>query len=222
MTTHMTTHMTARHTTPQPSQSWWSQTLLKWMVGVFVLGGLSVEPLTYSAAAVTQKIASVTVTDIDGKILTIPAVDHKFTVIMFLGTDCPIANFYIPAITRLHQQFNTQDVQFLGVYSMTGTTLEQARLHHKDYAIPFPVVIDHDQSLALNFKAKVLSETVVLNADGQIVYQGRIDDQYVSPRQKRIASTTHDLQNALTEIIAGKTVTVAKTNAVGCKIETKR
>ena len=66
--------------------------------------------------------------------------------------------------------------------------------------------------------ATVTPEAVVLDAGGKTVYQGRIDDRYAQLGKKRPEPKVLDLEAALAEFVSGKPVTVAKTNAVGCRI----
>jgi hypothetical protein len=57
----------------------------------------------------------------------------------------------------------------------------------------------------------------VLDQNLQVVYRGRIDDQY-APGINRTTVSQHDLRNAIEETLAGKEITVTSTEAVGCMI----
>jgi len=52
----------------------------------------------------------------------------------------------------------------------------------------------------------------------KMVYRGRIDDWYVDFGKARPAPTTHDLEQVLQEIVAGRQVTPETTHAIGCFI----
>jgi hypothetical protein len=49
-----------------------------------------------------------------------------------------------------------------------------------------------------------------------LVYSGRIDDRYVDFGKARQAASTHDLEAAIANTLAGKPVAQARTRAVGC------
>ncbi|HUQ87649.1 MAG TPA: hypothetical protein VM096_08830, partial [Vicinamibacterales bacterium] len=49
-----------------------------------------------------------------------------------------------------------------------------------------------------------------------LVYRGRIDDRYVELGRERPKPTRHDLEEALNAAIAGKTIAIRQTRAVGC------
>ena len=57
-------------------------------------------------------------------------------------------------------------------------------------------------------------EIYVLNSSLEILYHGRIDD---SRRESDVSS--HDLRNALYQVLDGKPVTVSETKAFGCTIK---
>ena len=54
--------------------------------------------------------------------------------------------------------------------------------------------------------------------DGKILYQGRINDLYLTPTRRQRAPTTKDLREALDAIKAGKAPSAVSSPAVGCRI----
>ena len=77
---------------------------------------------------------------------------------------------------------------------------------------------DRDHTLVKMAGATITPEAVVLDARQRVVYRGRIDDRFVELGRERPAATRRDLRNALTAALAGKPVSPAKTQAVGCFI----
>src|SRR5439155_15381604 len=94
----------------------------------------------------------------------------------------------------------------------------------KGYGIPFPVLRDRGNVVADNFRAERTPEAFVVVA-GKIMYRGRIDDQF-GYRHRRGEPTTHELADALDDVLAGRPVRVALTEVEGCLIartvETKK
>ena len=64
-------------------------------------------------------------------------------------------------------------------------------------------------------------EVFVVGRDGAILYQGRIDNLYQGFGKKRATVTREDLRIALSELDSGKSVSISKTDAVGCSIQLK-
>lgn len=81
-----------------------------------------------------------------------------------------------------------------------------------------PVLLDPKQELAKRVQAKMPPEAVVLNGKGEVLYQGRINDFYVTQTKKLPEPKTHDLREALEAVAAGKAVPNPKTKAIGCSI----
>jgi hypothetical protein len=67
-------------------------------------------------------------------------------------------------------------------------------------------------------KVRVTPEAAVFLPDGTLIYHGRIDDQYVDFGKDRPEPTQRDLQQVLTDLLAGRRLTESSTRAVGCNI----
>ena len=67
-------------------------------------------------------------------------------------------------------------------------------------------MLDPQHRLVKLAKATVTPEAVVFGKNGEVLYRGRIDDQYAALGKKRAAATRHDLFDALDAITAGKPV----------------
>lgn len=77
---------------------------------------------------------------------------------------------------------------------------------------------DRAHELVTKTGATITPEAVVLDAREQVVYRGRIDDRFVELGRERASPTTRDLRNAIAAALAGRRVSPARTQAVGCFI----
>lgn len=145
-------------------------------------------------------------------------VDQRALVFVFVTTDCPIANSYQPLLAKLQQEYKSKGFQFVMVHEGPGQTLEKLRTHAKEFGVDFPMVMDADHAIARKLDAKKTPEAVVVGHSGKVLYQGRIDDLHQGFGKKRTAVTREDLRIALNELDAGKSISVPKTEAVGCFI----
>ena len=155
---------------------------------------------------------------LDGQLVSIEkAPDVKATVVCFLGAECPLVKLYSPRLTSFANEFATQGVRFVAVNSNRQDTVDDIRSYLSQHPLPFPYVRDEGNVVADQFGATRTPEVFVLNSELQIVYHGRIDDQY-EPGINRPAATHNDLRNAIEQTLAGQPVAVAKTPPVGCMI----
>jgi peroxiredoxin len=143
--------------------------------------------------------------------------DAKAVVFVFIGTQCPINNAYMPRLVELDAQFAKDGVRLVGVNSNEHDAPADIRDHAKQFKLTFPVLRDEGQRLADQLGAQRTPEAIVVDKKGKVHYRGRIDDQYGIGYQ-RPAATTKDLADAVTAILAGKEAPQGNTPASGCKI----
>lgn len=141
----------------------------------------------------------------------------QLTVICFLGTECPVARLYGPRLAELSRKFSDQGVQFIGLISNAQDSPAEIQQFGAEHQIAFPLVKDVGNRIADQFGATRISEVFVVDQSLTIRYRGRIDDQY-KPGSTRQSATRDDLRLAIQEVLAGKPVTVAQTDAAGCLV----
>jgi peroxiredoxin len=144
--------------------------------------------------------------------------DKKALVIVFVDTECPMANLYIPTLIALHKEYAGKGVQFLAINSSNQDSFLSVSAHAQERNVPFPVLKDFDQKVADAFGAEHACEAFLLDAKRVIRYHGRIDDQY-GVGVSRDKPTRRELKEALDEWLAGRPITTPGTEAEGCPIE---
>ena len=137
-------------------------------------------------------------------------------VLVFLGTECPLANLYAP---RLAELARTQSgVRFLGINPVPQDTSAAVARYAREHRLPFPVVKDPDARVAGLCGVTRTPEVVLLDPARRVRYRGRIDDQYEPGGKNRGKPTRHDLAEAITDLLANKPIRVPETTAFGCLI----
>jgi hypothetical protein len=137
--------------------------------------------------------------------------------VIFLGTECPVNNAYLPRLAELHKEYTPKEVVIVGVNSNSNDTPARVAAHAKEHRIPFPILKDTANQIADRFDARRTPEAFVLSGDGKVLYRGRIDDQ-IGVGFRRPAPTRRDLAEALDEVLAGKSVSQPRTTPPGCPI----
>jgi peroxiredoxin len=144
--------------------------------------------------------------------------DKKAVVVVFLDTECPLSNLYVPTLLEMHKQYAEKGVQFVAVNSSNQDSFISVSAHAQERDIPFPVLKDFDQKVAGLFGTTRTPEVFLLDPRKAIRYHGRIDDQYgIGFRREK--PTRADLKEAIEELLAGKEITTAQTEPSGCLIE---
>ena len=74
--------------------------------------------------------------------------EKKAVVIVFVDTECPMANLYIPTEIELHRKYAGKGVQFVAINSSSQDLFVNVSAHAQERDVPFPVLKDFDQKVA--------------------------------------------------------------------------
>lgn len=141
------------------------------------------------------------VRDLAGSAL-VPTGQH--VVVVFLSSECPVSNAYIPVLNRLAADYSRRGFAFVGAYVDPEASLPALREHARAYAISFSTADDRAQRLVRAASAKITPEVAVFSEDGAVLYRGRIDDRVGDLGFARPAATRNDLRDVLEAIAAGR------------------
>jgi len=138
-------------------------------------------------------------------------------VYVFLGEECSIVQEYTQQINQLHEQYASDDIQFVGIFPNNYSTTESMKAFKEKYQLPFSVELDKAHLKVYKFKIKVTPEIVVFDVKNEkVVYQGRIDNTYFGLGQKRTQTTTSELKDVLEAISQNEAANVEFQRATGC------
>ena len=124
--------------------------------------------------------------------------------LIFILPDCPIGNSYMPELNRLHDGFTSRGVPMLLVHADRTTSGEQARTHTQEYHVKMPVILDRQHHWVKKTGVTIAPEVAVFSPLGELLYRGRINNQYAKLGQRRAVVTEHDLRDCLDAILAGQ------------------
>ena len=146
------------------------------------------------------------------------AADTKAAVFVFVSTECPVSNRYAPEVVRLYDQLTAKGIRFTLVYPNPSESAADIRAHLKAYGYPMDALRDPSHAFVKQIGITITPEAAVFTPDGKLAYRGRLDDRYVSLGLERPAPTRRDLAEALTDLLAGRSVRTPRTQAVGCYV----
>ena len=162
----------------------------------------------------------VTVPDIDGvRREPLKVSKGRAEVLFFVTHDCPISNYYSHEIRRICEAGAAKGLSCSLVYVDPTLTNEQVRKHAGEYGHgAYPKIIDRKHELVKATGADITPTAVLVTADKQIAYRGRIDNFYAALGKTRRVITEHDLRDAIDSVLAGRRVEKPETSPVGCYI----
>jgi peroxiredoxin len=158
-------------------------------------------------------------TDTNGQIHTSAEWNGKRAIVLlFVTTDCPLSNGYVPEMNRIAHDYAPRGVEFYAIQGDATIAPDEVRRHAKEFGYTFPYLFDPQESLAGYTGATTTPEAAVLSLRGGVLYLGRIDNRLEDFGKQRLQITEFDLRDALDAILAGKPVPRPRTHALGCAI----
>lgn len=168
-----------------------------------------------------RRIPDFVLPDSSGKVTAFSDFNEaKHVVVVFLGTQCPIGNAYVPVLNDLQKRYADKDLQVVAINSNLADNAQTVATHVKDFSVGFPVLVDERQVVADIFGARRTPEVFLLDRRRHIRYRGRIDDR-VGYTYKRAKARRNDLEEAVKELVAGDDVSVSESEPAGCIITRK-
>ena len=137
--------------------------------------------------------------------------------LVFVRTDCPVSNRYAPTIQRLSAA-HAGKAKFWLVYPSKAESAESIRKHEREYGYKIPALRDPQHALVKKSQVEITPEVAVFDTNRRLVYHGRIDNLYEDIGRSRRVATTHELEDAISGALTGKSLAVEATHGVGCYI----
>lgn len=141
-------------------------------------------------------------------------------VISFTCNHCPYVIGSDEATRRSADTFGSRGVKFVCINSNSKQTYAEDSFEHMvermtQHNFPWVYLHDESQDVARAYGALRTPHFFVFDKDRKLIYTGRGVD---NPRDASQA-TVNDLDRALEEHLAGKPVSVPRTNPIGCNVK---
>lgn len=154
----------------------------------------------------------------DGRTYQLSDFTSKTLVIFFTCNHCP----YVVGSDEVTREtaLKFRDIQFVAINSNSKNTYEEDSFPNMvkrmvEHNFPWTYLHDESQQIALKYGALRTPHFFVFDSDRKLIYTGRAVD---SPRDAS-KITINDLERALNEHLAGKTISIPLTNPIGCNVK---
>ncbi len=194
----------------------------------FLAAALFTATATAFAAAPGEPAPAFSAVDvITGKTVSNESLKGNITVLEWNNFNCPFVHKFYDSGTmqKLQAEAVKGGVVWVSVnssaegkegYLKDAATAKKEIAAHKNHATHY--LLDHDGKIGHAFGAKSTPTMVVLDAAGNIAYEGAIDS-IPSPHIEDIAQATNYVTEAITSLKAGEPVKVPSTRAYGCFVK---
>lgn len=158
---------------------------------------------------------------VDGKSWSLASFkDAKLLVIVFSCNHCPYVVGSEDRMIALAKEYASRGLTMVAINSNETDDHPEDSFEHmvaraKEKQFPFPYLRDESQEVARLYGALRTPHFYVFDGLRKLRYTGRMDD---NPKDARLART-HELRDALDDLLAGREVRVPVTNPIGCNVK---
>ncbi|HKQ76370.1 MAG TPA: redoxin domain-containing protein [Blastocatellia bacterium] len=183
-------------------------------VAIFIAINVQSHTAAVPVLAIGKPAPEFKLADLGGKTHALKDYRGKTVVVSFISARCPISKAYIDRIRAVADEYSKREVAFLGVNSNADESIQEMRAYAAKNNLDFTILKDKGNVIADAYAAERTPKVYVIDGEGLLRYQGRIDNSQNPKMVKR-----NDLREALNEMLAGKPISVADTKALGCLIK---
>ncbi|MCJ7727476.1 MAG: TlpA family protein disulfide reductase [Actinobacteria bacterium] len=108
-----------------------------------------------------------TLMDLDGNEISLSDFNGKVLILNFWATWCSPCREEIPDFVEVYNEYESKDVQFIGVSNEDISTLKS---FVEDYDISYPILID-DANIMGKWGISAIPTTFVFDKNGQIIFK---------------------------------------------------
>lgn len=198
---------------------------------VDVNGGAAAVAVTESAAdlgvaTLGAPAPNFTLTDTNGTTHSLADFQGRTVVLEWVNHGCPFVKKHYDSdnMQALQARYTDQDVVWLSICSSAPG--KQGHMSSDDWnaktadlgAAPTAVLIDEDGAVGKQYLAKTTPHMYVIDAEGQLVYNGAIDDDR-SANPNAAATANNYVAQTLDAMLAGEAVEPFGNRSYGCGVK---
>ena len=140
--------------------------------------------------------------------------------VCFTCNHCPYAQAVWPRFIRIAQAARKAKINTIAINpninpDYPDDSPEKMKDKIKELGIDFPYLVDETQEVADSFKAQCTPDLFLFNAKKELVYHGRIDDNW----QDESKVMREELKEAINNLAAGKPISKDQKPSMGCSIK---
>ena len=174
---------------------------------------------THPAAKTTSGVLELRLPGVDGEQHSLASLaGEEGTAIVFIGNGCPTVRAYEDRLKAFDKAWRPQGIHLVAInannpHLSPPDTFGEMEKRARDRHFNFPYLKDAEGTVAKEFGAITTPHAFLLDSKLRVVYQGRIDDSRIGDK-----ISSRDLENAVADLVARRSVAVASTEPFGCSI----
>ena len=187
---------------------------------------VATQPGAFAQANVGAQAPAFTAADTNGRTVSLADLKGKTVVLEWTNHQCPYVGKHYRGnnMQALQKKWTAQNVVWLSVISSAPGTegyvsAEQAnKLTVERGAAPTAILLDPKGTVGHAYGARTTPHMYIIAGDGKLLYAGGIDDKQ-SAALEDLKSAKNFVDAALTEVAAGKPVSITTARPYGCSVK---
>lgn len=182
---------------------------------------------TMGGAELGKPAPDFTLTDTDGKAVTLSSLKGKIVVLEWFNADCPFVkrNHTAGSLKAYGNEATAKgDVVWLAVSSSAdgkqGAGLPRNKEARSEYAMTYPVLLDEGGEVGKKFGARTTPHMFVVDKAGNLAYAGSIDNA-PDGEPRDTPTVVNFVGAAIEDLRAGRPVAKPRTDPWGCGVKYK-
>jgi peroxiredoxin len=187
---------------------------------------VATHPGAFAQANIGAQAPSFTALDTNGRTVSLADLKGKTVVLEWTNHQCPYVGKHYRGnnMQALQKKWTAQNVVWLSVISSAPGTEgyvspEQAnKLTVERGAAPTAILLDPKGTVGHAYGARTTPHMYIIAGDGKLLYAGGIDDKQ-SAALDDLKTAKNFVDAALTEVAAGKPVSISTARPYGCSVK---
>ncbi len=148
--------------------------------------------------------------------------DKKILIVIFSCNHCPYVQAYENRIKNIQDEYREKGVQVIAINANDASryeddSFENMKKRAEERKFNFPYLRDEEQTTAKAFGATHTPEIFLFDEERNLVYHGKIDDNWKEPEQVK----SKYLTDSIDELLDGEEISIPETFSIGCTIKWK-
>jgi len=172
-------------------------------------------------ASIGEAAPDFTLTDVNGKTHSLSDYKGKVVVLEWLNHECPVTNRYTKTnvMRNTLAKFKGKPVAWLAIDSshFADEKIQDIRKWVEANSLAYPLLLDAPGKVGHTYDAKTTPHIFVIDQKGTLAYQGAVDDDPYGNKD----NPRNYVEEAITALLNGSTVSTTTTKPVGCSVKYK-
>jgi peroxiredoxin len=175
--------------------------------------------LAHASVKTGAKAPDFSLQDQNGNTVKLSDYAGKIVVLEWTNPECPIVQRHYQAKTMvsLESKYKDKGIVWLAINSTGSATKADDVKWRNDQSIEYPILDDSSGEVGHAYDAKNTPHMFIIDKEGNIAYQGAIDNDRNGDKKK----VTNYVEKALDEILSGQPVSTPETTPYGCGVHYK-